>query len=270
MGALSVSSRQLVAPLGLALTLALGLLGIPSAVGCGVESGHQWHGEPKLPQSNASTLGFPTPVIPPLSMMDDDDDDDNGIDLVTRARWMRQANLALPDPCPFGAFGAVVVNHTVGGPGELVCTGANGNRVSGNPTLHGEMAAINNCSALFVDPRGSYRMTPAEALNAFADLTIYSNAESCPMCASAIRWAGFGGYVYGTSIDALVDMGWGQIRIGSRRVFELSADLPSRTRLVGPVLSNETDVFFGWQFNPDAPCPRGCFRDRDQGVCRPT
>lgn len=139
MGALSVSSRQLVAPLGLAFTLALGLLGIPSAVGCGVESGHQWHGEPKLPQGDAPTLGFPTPVIPPLSMMDDDDD---RIDLVTRARWMRQANLALPDPCPFGAFGAVVVNHTVGGPGELVCTGANGNRVSGNPTLHGAVPPL--------------------------------------------------------------------------------------------------------------------------------
>ncbi|KAJ0153972.1 hypothetical protein CTA2_13059 [Colletotrichum tanaceti] len=133
------------------------------------------------------------------------------------------------------------------------------------------MAAINNCSALFVDPRGSYRMTPAEALSAFGDLTLYTNAESCPMCASAIRWAGFGGYVYGTSIDALVGMGWGQIRIGSRRVFDLSADLPSRTTLVGPVLSNETDVFFGWQFDPDAPCPRGCSRDhRDQGICRPT
>ena len=62
----------------------------------------------------------------------------NSIPFSTRAYWMRQANLALGTPCPFAAFGAVVVNHTdASALGDLVCTGANSNSKTGNPTLHG-------------------------------------------------------------------------------------------------------------------------------------
>ncbi|KAI8241651.1 Satratoxin biosynthesis SC1 cluster protein 4 [Colletotrichum sp. SAR 10_99] len=193
---------------------------------------------------------------------------DDGVDASTRAYWMRQANLALPNPCPFAAFGAVVVNHTAGGLGELVCTGANNNQGSGNPTLHGEMVAINNCSAIFTDPQGRYNMTPADALLAFGDLTLYTNAESCPMCASAIRWAGFKEYVYGTSIDALVDMGWGQITVASKEIFNQSSSLSSETGFLGGVLTNETDGFFSWQFRPNATCPQGCSRAAS-GRCAP-
>lgn len=67
----------------------------------------------------------------------------NGIPFSTRAYWMRQANLALPSPCPFAAFGTVIVNHTdTSGLGELVCTGANSGATTGNPTLHGESAIV--------------------------------------------------------------------------------------------------------------------------------
>jgi hypothetical protein len=66
----------------------------------------------------------------------------NGIPPSTRAHWMRKANSALQDvhgdPCPFGAFGAAIVNHTAPGLGELVCIGANSNRQTGDPTLHGK------------------------------------------------------------------------------------------------------------------------------------
>lgn len=65
------------------------------------------------------------------------------------------------------------------------------------------MAAIANCTAILTDPAGTYRFNTSQALAAFEDLSLYTNAESCPMCASAIRWAGFREYIYGTSIDAL-------------------------------------------------------------------
>ncbi|KAF2705211.1 guanine deaminase [Pleomassaria siparia CBS 279.74] len=194
----------------------------------------------------------------------------NGIPFSTRAHWMRQATLALGQPCPFAAFGSVIVNHTKdasGGLGELVCTGANSNSVTGNPTLHGEMAAISNCSTILTDPNGRYKLSPANALVAFADLSLYTNAESCPMCASAIRWAGFREYVYGTSIDTLIEKGWGQIRIPSMEVFGQSFDLPYSSRLVAEVLTNETDPYFLWQFDPAYPCPEGCARSADGGTC---
>jgi hypothetical protein len=67
------------------------------------------------------------------------------IPLSTRHYWMRRANAALFDvtgnPCPPQAFGTVIVNHTAGGLGELVCLGAN-NVESGNPTIHGRQASI--------------------------------------------------------------------------------------------------------------------------------
>jgi hypothetical protein len=59
----------------------------------------------------------------------------------TRAYWMRRANSVLAEllsPCPFAAFGTVVVNHTdTDGLGELVCIGLNAMWEYGNPTLHG-------------------------------------------------------------------------------------------------------------------------------------
>jgi hypothetical protein len=43
------------------------------------------------------------------------------------------------------------------------------------------MAAIKNCTAILTDPHGKYRLDTADAQAAFADLTLYTNAESCPM-----------------------------------------------------------------------------------------
>jgi purine nucleoside permease len=45
----------------------------------------------------------------------------------------------------------------------------------------GEIAAIKNCTAILTDPNGKFRMTASEAQAAFVDLTLYTNAESCPM-----------------------------------------------------------------------------------------
>lgn len=87
------------------------------------------------------------------------------------------------------------------------------------------------------------------------------------MCASAIRWAGFKECVFGTSIKTLRETGWSQIDIEAKEVFERSGDLKSETRLFGGVAREETDVYFGWQFDESAECPRGCER-RGKG-CKP-
>jgi hypothetical protein len=63
------------------------------------------------------------------------------IPLSIRSTWMKRAVQALSDlrsPCPFEAFGAVIVNHTGTIEGEEVCIGVNGVRTEGNPTLHGK------------------------------------------------------------------------------------------------------------------------------------
>ncbi|KAL9527641.1 hypothetical protein SMMN14_08979, partial [Sphaerulina musiva] len=189
----------------------------------------------------------------------------NGIPYSTRAYWMRKANQALSDlvsPCPFGAFGTVIVNHTANtGLGDLVCIGVNSIASTGNPIMHGEISAISNCTTLLSSPLGPYNLSLTQTSTAFSQLSLYTNAESCPMCASAIRWAGFKEYIYGTSIDTLIEKGWRQIRISSKEVFEQAWEVQGAgTRFIGGVLGNETDGFFGWQFDPEARCPEGCRR----------
>jgi hypothetical protein len=130
----------------------------------------------------------------------------NSVPFSTRVYWMRRtitALLELGSPCPLSAFASVIVNHTVPGLGTLVCIGANSKRQTGDPTLYGaytlgvrievqlilmtssgEIAAIRNCSAILTDPTGPYKLSPTGALDAFAQLSLYTNAESCPMVRS--------------------------------------------------------------------------------------
>ncbi|KAI1127281.1 cytidine deaminase-like protein [Nemania abortiva] len=167
------------------------------------------------------------------------------IPLSVREHWMRHANhvlRGLGSPCPFAAFASIIVNHTdtSSSPlGRFVCIGVNSGSRRGNPILHGEIDAINRCSEVLQGPH--FGLTSKEARLAFRDLTIYTNAEPCSMCASAIRWAGFRECVYGTSIETLVRLGWPQIGVSSREIFARSGLLPSTTALIPDVLTAETD-----------------------------
>ena len=198
----------------------------------------------------------------------------DAIPFSTRAHWMRRAIQALEDagsPCPFYAFGTAIVNHTsTSDLGDLVCIGSNMVDSIGNPSLHGEIAGIANCTAVLTDPEGPYKVPIAEAGAAWKDLTLYTTGEPCPMCASAIRWAGFKECVYGTSISTLIAQGWGQIQIRSQYVFEQSGLLGPITKLLGDVLSNETDALFKWQYYSEPHCPKGCGRDDSSGLCAPS
>ena len=45
----------------------------------------------------------------------------------------------------------------------------------------GEISAINNCSEILTDPNGEYKLSAAEAFKAYSTLSLYTNAEPCPM-----------------------------------------------------------------------------------------
>ncbi|KAL1647531.1 hypothetical protein SLS61_007357 [Didymella pomorum] len=70
------------------------------------------------------------------------------------------------------------------------------------------------------------------------------------MCASAIRWAGFKEYIYGTTIQHNYNAGWGVITMSSYDVFQQTRQLPGyQTVMLGQILTNETDPLFSWQYN---------------------
>jgi len=116
-----------------------------------------------------------------------------------REHWMRLANEATYDddqPCPQAPFGSAIVNTTND---ELICVAANAVGKTGDPTLHGEMTAIKVCHEILKN-KG---LNVQQILAAWKDFSLYTNGEPCPMCMSAIRWAGFKEVIYGTSIETI-------------------------------------------------------------------
>ncbi|PWN46558.1 putative cytosine deaminase [Violaceomyces palustris] len=180
----------------------------------------------------------------------------NDVPSERREHWMRVANQAIyesGDPCPQAPFGTAIVNTTSD---ELICSIANRVGTTGDPTQHGEITAIQDC----VEKLRSKGLSPAEILRSWKDFSLYTNGEPCPMCMSAIRWAGFKEVIYGTSIGKIAQMGRNQIYIPSSQVLEKSYSLGHTTLMLGNILTNETDILFSHQFNESAPCPIGCER----------
>ena len=84
-----------------------------------------------------------------------------------------------------GPFGAVIVRN-----GEVIATGTNRVVPNSDPTAHAEVMAIRNACAKL----GTFELT---------DCTVYTSCEPCPMCLSALYWAGVSRICYGnTKYDA--------------------------------------------------------------------
>lgn len=139
------------------------------------------------------------------------------------AVYMRRA-IAQARRVPRYPFGAVIVRVA---DGEVLAEGHN--RASLNPTLHGEIDVIN-------------RLAAASPGVDWGVLALYTTAEPCSMCQSAIVWAGIRAVVYGTSIPSLQRLGWRQIDI---RCDEITRRAPfARTLVLGGILEAECDALF--------------------------
>lgn len=80
-----------------------------------------------------------------------------------------------------GPFGAVIVRG-----GQLIATGTNRVVPNSDPTAHAEVTAIRNaCQKL-----GTFQLEGC---------TIYTSCEPCPMCLSALYWAGVRRICYGNT-----------------------------------------------------------------------
>jgi tRNA(Arg) A34 adenosine deaminase TadA len=85
------------------------------------------------------------------------------------------------------------------------------------------------------------------------------------MCTSAIRYAGFREYIYATTIDHLVQVGWSQILIPSQEVIERSWLWGTGVKVLGSVGADFTDPLFEWQYQDGGACPKGCSRSKGDG-----
>jgi tRNA(Arg) A34 adenosine deaminase TadA len=82
-----------------------------------------------------------------------------------------------------GPFGAVIVRD-----GEVIATGTNRVVPNSDPTAHAEVMAIRAACAKL----GTFQLTGC---------TVYSSCEPCPMCLSALYWAGVSRICYGNTKD---------------------------------------------------------------------
>ncbi len=142
---------------------------------------------------------------------------------MTHEHYMRLA-IESARTVPSKPFGAVIVRRATG---DCLATGANRSRT--NPILHGEIDAIIGCAAAYPDVD-------------WTGLSLYTTAEPCPMCQSAIAWAGISAVYYGTSIRYLQEAGWNQIDI---RAEEVVRRTPFRSiTVVGGILESECNALF--------------------------
>lgn len=147
----------------------------------------------------------------------------NSIPREVHEHFMRIAiNQARRNPrYPFGAVIARAADAL------LMASGVNDTKR--NPILHGEIAAIND----YMRAHGN---------QGWGSMILYTTAEPCPMCMSAMIWARIGGVVFGTSIAELRHVGFNQIEITAASVIRSAPFYHGA--LLGGVLAAETDRMF--------------------------
>ena len=189
----------------------------------------------------------------------------SGISCETREFVMKLAIdfLKSDSPCPRFAFSSIIVQHD--GPSidklKIICYGIN-NVSEFGITGHGEIEALRNCSKMIKEQFGaSYVLNQTF----WSTLSLYTTAEPCSMCSSAIRWAGLKEIIFGTSIVDLNDFGWPQLSLFSSNVQAASSNCnfvntKGQTRIISGVLKSETDSLLSWQYRSNSECPKDCSR----------
>jgi tRNA(adenine34) deaminase len=146
-----------------------------------------------------------------------------GAEELNHERYMRRA-VEVARRKQDAPFGAVIVDCETG---EILAEGVNDARR--NPILHGEVAAILACAE--AHPGADW-----------SRLALYTTAEPCPMCSSAILWAGIPHLIFGTSTDTLRRLGRPHIRIHAEEVAQ-RATLGNLV-ITGGVLETECDALY--------------------------
>jgi tRNA(Arg) A34 adenosine deaminase TadA len=129
-----------------------------------------------------------------------------------------------------GPFGAVITKD-----GEIIAEGVN--RVTANldPTAHAEVSAI----------RAACQNVKGIRLD---DCTIYTSCEPCPMCLSAIYWAGIKNIYYGNTKKDAEAIGFSDNFIYD----ELLKNHDERTIKMQPLMRDEAQqAFRNWEEKED-------------------
>lgn len=145
-------------------------------------------------------------------------------ELAKQEKFMRLA-IAQANRNPGRPFGSVLVDDRTG---EVVGEGVVD--LAANPMFHSEVVAMNAYIAKYGN-RG------------WENLTMYGTGEACPMCMSAMVWAGIPRMVYGSDTP-FVRQYVPDINIRAQAVADAGRQIYTNKLMLGGVLSNETDKLF--------------------------
>ena len=102
-----------------------------------------------------------------------------------------------------GPFGCCIVKEN-----KVIARAHNTVLKEKNPTAHAEINAIRQAADILQD----YKLK---------NCTIYTTTEPCPMCFSAIHWAGIEMVVYGTEIKEVKRLGFNELTISAETLKRL-------------------------------------------------
>lgn len=129
-----------------------------------------------------------------------------------------------------GPFGAVIVKD-----GKVLATGVNRVTADNDPTAHAEVNAIRNaCRKL-----ASFQLR---------DCIVYSSCEPCPMCLSALYWAGVKKIFYGNTKEEAE-----AIDFSDKFIYEEIDRKPWERHVPGIHVDNSRTIkaFEKWAADPD-------------------
>ncbi len=130
---------------------------------------------------------------------------------------LMQRAIDLAGTNPKNPFGCVIFDPSAR---KIAAEGVNLSRR--HPLWHGEIVAINDAVE--------------SGITDWSKLSLYTTAEPCPMCMSAILWSGIGAVKYGAPNPKLMELGWNQIDIRAANV--VSDSHRPETKLVPGVLAD--------------------------------
>jgi tRNA(Arg) A34 adenosine deaminase TadA len=145
-------------------------------------------------------------------------------ELAKHEKFMRLA-IAQANTNPGRPFGSVLVDDRTG---QVVGEGVAD--LAKSPMLHSETMAMND----YIAKHGN---------KGWENLTMYGTGEACPMCASAMVWAGIPSMVYGSDTP-FVRQYIADINIRAQTVVDAGKAIYKSKLLLGGVLANETDKLF--------------------------
>lgn len=160
--------------------------------------------------------------------------------------WIRYAHEWGVQQNPRAPFVGAIVNFTSN---ELVCISVN-MRASNDPEwarfdAHGELVVMENCSRsalpdIIVDGR---KVTNP----GWADMIMYGNIETCPMCAQAAIWRNIKRVVFGARASKLASKRcWTQSSLTVQEVADHSKSFFQFEYLRGPIIDYEDTILNGF------------------------